>query len=249
MLESICESSMAAREHLRAQYPSLPIVADVATLLDRDIDAVAIATPPDTHADLALEAIAAGKHVFVEKPLALHEEDAATVVRAARAGGRMLFVGHLMLYHPAIRHAKALIRAGAVGELRHVRARRLAFGRLRSVENAWWSLAPHDVALVLDLLGDDPIAVTGALHGFLRRDVADFAYADLLFENNRSAHIEVSWLDPHKAMQVDIFGSTGVLRFVDAPGTPTLTLTPLRQRPGRRRPPGVVARGRARLAL
>ncbi len=226
LLESVCEPESEARARLRAQYPRLPILSELDAFLARDIDAVIVATPPATHVELALEAIAAGKHVFVEKPLALSEADALTVRRAARAGRRIVFVGHVVLYHPAIRRAIELVRSGAIGELRHIRARRCAFGRLRARENVWWSLSPHDVAIVLALFESDPIAVSGSLHAFVRPDVADFAYADISFDGGRSAHIESCWLDPEKNAQLDIFGSTGVLRFIDDAEGGTLALTP-----------------------
>ncbi|MDE2482315.1 MAG: Gfo/Idh/MocA family oxidoreductase [bacterium] len=226
MLACVCESDAGARERVATQYPHVPIVRDPAAIFASDIDGVAIATPPATHVELALEAIAAGKHVFVEKPLALHVEDAWTVTHAARAGGRMLVTGHLLRYHPAVVRAHALIASGAIGTLRHVRAQRVAFGRLRANENVWWSLAPHAIALVLAFLGDDPAAVSGTMHAFVRPEIADIAYADLAFEGGRSAHVEVNWLDPNKRAVLDLFGSTGVLRFSDAPGEATLTITP-----------------------
>lgn len=226
ILESVCDANEAAIAKVAEQYPEVGLEFDLPSLLERDIDAVVIAAPAPLHAELALEAIAAGKHVFVEKPLAMSADDAATVVRAARAGGRTLFVGHLLLYHPAVRRMLALIAEGAIGEVRHVRSRRLSWGRLRTQENVWWSFAPHDIALTLEIFGGAPESVKGSMSAFVRPQIADFAYADLIFTGGRSAHIEVSWLDPDKTARLDVFGSTGVLRLMDSRAGAQLTLTP-----------------------
>jgi predicted dehydrogenase len=153
-------------------------------------------------------------------------DDAAAVVRAARAAQVTLFVGHVLLYHPAVQRMLGLIREGAVGAVRHVRSRRLSWGTLRANENVWWSFAPHDVALMLEIFGDAPLTVTGSSSAFIRAQIADFAYADLTFTRRRSAHIETSWLDPDKSSRLDIFGETGVLRLIDSREGASLTLTP-----------------------
>ena len=225
VLESVFDTDRAALTWVAQEYPGVVLEGDLRALLDRQIDAVVIAAPAPLHADLALEAIASGKHVFVEKPLAMNPDEAATVVRAAYAGGRTLFVGHLLLYHPAVQRMIGLIREGAIGELRHVRSRRLSWGRLRTAENVWWSFAPHDIALVLGIFEETPYAVHGSTAAFVRERIADFAYADLAFSQGRSAHIEVSWLDPDRSSRLDVFGSKGVLRLCDAREGASLTLT------------------------
>ena len=231
VLESVCDANEAALTGIAEQYPDVGLELEISSLLERDIDAIVVAAPANLHAELALEAIAAGKHVFVEKPLAMSADDAATVVRAARAGGRVCFVGHLLLYHPAVRRMIGLIREGAIGDIRHVRSRRLSWGKLRAHENVWWSFAPHDVALVLELFEAFPEGVRGSLAGFVRPRIADFAYADLQFTGGRTAHIEVSWLDPDKKSRVDVFGSKGTLRLLDSREGAQLILTPCGDRP------------------
>lgn len=226
VLESVCDANEAALAQLAEAYPDVGLELDVTSLLERDIDAVVVAAPANLHAELALEAIAAGKHVFVEKPLSMSPDDAATVVRAARAGGRVCFVGHLLLYHPAVQRMIGLIREGAIGEVRHIRSRRLSWGKLRAHENVWWSFAPHDVALIMEIFEAFPESVRGSLAGFVRPQIADFAHADLQFTSGRSAHIEVSWLDPDKSSRVDVFGSKGTLRLTDSRAGAELTLTP-----------------------
>lgn len=226
VLDSVCEANEAALSAVAMDYPHVNLEFDIGSLLERDIDAVAIAAPPVVHAELALRAIAAGKHVFVEKPLAMTVDDAAAVVHAARAQQVTLFVGHVLLYHPAVQRMLGLVREGAIGEVRHVRSRRLSWGTLRSNENVWWSFAPHDVALMLEVFGEAPLAVTGASSAFVQAQIADFAYADLTFTRRRSAHIETSWLDPDKSSRLDVFGETGVLRLIDSREGASLTLTP-----------------------
>jgi UDP-2-acetamido-3-amino-2,3-dideoxy-glucuronate N-acetyltransferase len=231
VLESVCDANEAALATVAEQYPEVGLEFEISSVLKRDIDAVMIAAPATVHAELALEAIVAGKHVFVEKPLAMSAEDAAVVVRAARAGGRVLFVGHLLLYHPAVQRVVGLIREGAIGTVRHVRSRRLSWGKLRAHENVWWSFAPHDIAVVLEIFEAFPETVRGCLSGFVRPQIADFAYADLQFTGGRSAHIETSWLDPDKSARLDVFGSKGVLRMIDSRDGAHVTLTPGGDRP------------------
>lgn len=226
ILESVCDANEAAVAAVAQQYPETGLELEITSLLERDIDAVVIAAPAALHAELALEAIAAGKHVFVEKPLAMSVDDAATVVRAASAGGRTLFVGHVLLYHPAVQRLLGLIAEGAIGDVRHVRSRRLSWGKLRAHENVWWSFAPHDIALALEIFGTAPESVRGSMSAFVRPHIADFAYADLVFTGGRSAHIETSWLDPDKSARLDVFGSQGVLRMTDSRAGARLELTP-----------------------
>ena len=226
LLESVCDANEAAIAKVAEQYPDVGLEFDVTSLLEREIDAVLIAAPAPLHAELALEAIAAGKHVFVEKPLAMSVEEAATVVRAARAGGRTLFVGHVLLFHPAVQRMIGLIREGAIGEIRHLRSRRLSWGKLRAQENVWWSFAPHDVAVAVEIFEEVPQSLRGSTSAFVRPAIADFAYADLRFSRGRSAHIEVCWIDPDRSSRLDVFGSRGVLRLIDSREGAELTLTP-----------------------
>jgi predicted dehydrogenase len=226
VLDSVCDADEAALASVGRAYPSVVLLRDVRALLERDIAGVLIAAPAPLHAELALEVIACGKHVFVEKPLAMSVDEAATVVRAAAAGSRTLFVGHVLLYHPAIVRLLELVREGAIGKVTHIRSRRLSWGRLRAQENVWWSFAPHDVALVLEIFGAMPESVRGATTRVVRQNIADVAYADLKFTNGRSAHIEVNWIDPDKSARLDVFGTEGVLRLSDSRAGAVLVLTP-----------------------
>jgi predicted dehydrogenase len=224
VLESVCEPDASTRARVAQTYPELALDETFEAALARDIDAVVIATPASTHARMALRAIARGKHVFVEKPLALSAEDASEVVSAAERESRVLCVGHLVLYHPGVQAMRDAIRAGAIGAVRHVRSRRLSFGKLRSEEDVVWSFAPHDVALMLSIFDAMPLAARSSVSSFIRPGVGDFAYADLEFDEGRSGHVEVSWLDPGKSSRLDVFGESGVLTFNDARDGAVLTL-------------------------
>jgi UDP-2-acetamido-3-amino-2,3-dideoxy-glucuronate N-acetyltransferase len=227
VLAAVCDADLHRLNEVRGKYEGVQLYVDVDQMLElAKVDAVMIAAPAPAHATLALKAIAAGKHVFVEKPLALSVEDAQRVVEAAEAAGVTLFVGHVLLYHPAVSALIEAVRAGKIGHARHLRSRRLSWGRLRSQENVWWSFAPHDCALMLAIMRDTPSTATGWVSEFVRPGVGDFAYADFAFADGRSAHIEVSWLDPDKSSRIDVFGSTGTLTFIDTRDGGSLTLTP-----------------------
>ncbi len=235
VLEAVCDGDLHPLEQIRTRYEGVRLFCDPESMLALGhVDAVIVAAPAQLHAALALQAIAAGKHVFVEKPLALGTDDARDIVDAARAAGLTLFVGHLLMYHPAIHRLRELIAAGAIGTVRHFRSRRASWGRLRSYEDAWWSFAPHDVAVLLSIFDERPVGATHARWSCVQDNIGDFAYADFSFPSGRGAHVEVTWLDPQKNARIDVFGSSGVLTFVDAGESATLTLTPCGDGIGRR---------------
>ena len=238
VLAAVCDADLHRLDDVRTKYAGVQLYVDADQMLaSAKLDAVIVAAPASAHADIALRAIAAGKNVFVEKPLALSVDDAQRVVEAADNAGVTLFVGHVLLYHPAVSALIEAVRAGRIGRVRHLRSRRLSWGRLRSEENVWWSFAPHDCALMLAIMHDAPSSATGWISEFVRPGVGDFAYADFAFADGRSAHVEVSWLDPDKSSRIDVFGSEGTLTFVDSREGGTLTLTPCGDRPGRRGEP------------
>ncbi len=217
VLAAVCDTELRALNEVRTKYPGTALFCEPQAMLEHaKLDAVVIAAPAPAHATLALWAIAAGKHVFVEKPLALSVEEAQEVVEAAERAGVTLFVGHVLLYHPAVSALLACVNQGRVGRVRHLRSRRLSWGRLRAHENVWWSFAPHDCALMIEIMKDAPVNATGWVSAYVRPGLGDFAYADFAFADGRSAHIEVSWLDPDKSSRIDVFGSEGTLTFVDS---------------------------------
>ncbi|MBV8490697.1 MAG: Gfo/Idh/MocA family oxidoreductase [Candidatus Eremiobacteraeota bacterium] len=226
-LAAVCDADLRPLEDIRSHYDNVRVFCDYATMLRlAKLDAVAIAAPAPMHAALALQAIDAGMHVFVEKPLALCVEDAERVVDAAKSANVKLVVGHVLLYHPAVQWALRAIREGRIGDVRHFRSRRLSWGRLRSHEDVWWSFAPHDVAVMLEVFGEAPHSATAASGAFVRPHVGDVAYADFRFSMGRTAHVEVAWIDPEKRSGFDVFGSRGTISFSDGSGGPRVSLTP-----------------------
>jgi predicted dehydrogenase len=209
------------------RYPGVEAFARAETMIARaDLDGLVVASPAQAHASLALMAISGGMDVLVEKPLALNVLDAQRVVRAARQRNRKLMVGHVLLYHPGIRCMLQAIEAGEIGEVRFVRCRRLNWGRLRAHENVWWSFAPHDVAVMLEVMGEEPLSASCAAGSYVTPGIADVVYAHYVFPDERAAHIEVSWLNPERVSQIDVFGTLGVLTFSDGRAGSSLTLTP-----------------------
>lgn len=224
-LAAVCDPSPDALMEISEKYPDVARFVDPSALLRRPLDAVFIAAPAESHARLALQSLAAGKHVFVEKPFTLSVADAEAVAAAAVATGLQVFVGHLLLYHPAVKKLRSIIDTGALGRIWHVRSRRVSLGKLRHRESVWWSFAPHDVSLMLSLMREDPVNVTGAQNGWLTARMPDVAYADYQFSQGRSAHIEVTWLDPNKSWQFDVFGTEGVATITEGGGESRMQIT------------------------
>ncbi len=205
------------------RFPEISALLEPHAMFEMDVDAIAIATPAHTHVGFALEAIAFGKHVFVDKPLALSEEGASAVAIKAERAGRSVFVGHELLYHPAIIAQREFIESGALGDIVHIRARRLAPGAIRTDEDVWWRLAPDDMAYIVNVFGE-PTSVAASLQSRASGELADIVYADIQFGDKRSAHIEVTWLDPHDGSRIDIFGTRGVASVETAGRTPQLSV-------------------------
>ena len=182
---------------------------------DQEVDAVAVVTPSETHFDIARRALAVGKDAFVEKPLALSVPDATELVAAAEADRRVLMVGHLLEYHPAVRKLKDLIDAGELGEVLYACCRRVNLGQIKRRENALWSLAPHDVSTLIYLFGEEPFAVSARGESYIQRDVADVVFVTLHFPRRKLGQIHVSWLDPRKARETVVVGSRKMAVFED----------------------------------
>jgi predicted dehydrogenase len=212
-----CDPSPAARERTAALFPSARYTDDVEELLaDSELDAVVVATPVATHAELAARVLEAGKHCFVEKPLAQSVADGERVLAAAEASGRTLMVGHLLEYHPAVRKLKELIDSDELGErIYYVYSNRLNLGKLRSDENALWSLGAHDVSVVLHLAQQEPVACSAHGESYVRAGVEDVVFCSLRFPSGLSAHLHLSWLDPHKERRLVVVGSRRMATFDD----------------------------------
>ncbi len=177
---------------------------------------LAVATPVPTHAELAVRVLEAGKHCFVEKPLAQSVADGERVVAAAEASGRLLMVGHLLEYHPGVRQLKELADSGELGDrIYYIYGNRLNLGKLRSDENALWSLGAHDVSVVLYLAAEEPIEAVAHGESYVRSGVEDVVFCFMRFPSGLSAHLHLSWLDPHKERRFTIVGSRQMATFDD----------------------------------
>lgn len=215
-LVAVADASAEVRGRLARSYPGVELLDNANELFRRsDTDAVVLATPAATHAELTIEALAAGKDVFVEKPLALDARAAMEVREATERSGRIVLVGHLLRYHPAVDWLDAAVQQGEIGDLRYIYCRRVNLGRIRREENALWSLGPHDVSIILQLLRADPLEVVAVGESWLQPEVVDVVFLTLRFSRDQIAHIHLSWLDPHKERKVTVVGSHRMVTFDD----------------------------------
>ncbi|MBV9063921.1 MAG: Gfo/Idh/MocA family oxidoreductase, partial [Alphaproteobacteria bacterium] len=185
-------------------------------LEDEDIEALAIATPAAFHAVHARQALEAGKHVFVEKPLAMSVPDGQLLGQMARERQRILMVGHVLRYHPVVRKLLQEVRSGRLGTVRHIYSRRLSLGRFRTEEDVLWSLAPHDISIILAIFGELPQRVSAHGRPILNSHIADIARVHLDFDNGVTADVAVSWLNPVKEHKLVLIGSRAQAVFDDA---------------------------------
>jgi predicted dehydrogenase len=212
----LCDASPEARAKLERSFPVARSTADIQDLLaDPELDAVVLATPVPTHAELAVAVAGAGKHCFVEKPLATNAADAERAVAAAAAAGKILMVGHLLEYHPAVARLKELLDSEELGELFYIYGNRLNLGQLRKDENALWSLGAHDVSVALHLIGEEPEECLAHGASYVREGVQDVVFCYLRFPSGVVAHLHLSWLDPHKERRITVVGSRRMATFDD----------------------------------
>jgi predicted dehydrogenase len=220
-----CDADEGRRERFATQSRSARLTADLDELLgDPDLDAIVLATPVPTHAALAVTVLEAGKHCFVEKPLAQSGADAERAVAAAADAGRVLMVGHLLEYHPGVRALKDVVDSGELGELRYIYGNRLNLGQLRADENALWSLGAHDVSVVLALAGEEPYELSARGESYMRDGIEDVVFGFLRFPSGLAAHLHLSWLDPHKERRFTVVGSKRMATFDDMDPERKLTI-------------------------
>ena len=216
VLAAVCETAETPREMVRKEYPGVTVHdTPEAVFADSSIDGVVIATPAETHGELTRRALAAGKHVFVEKPLCLDVSDAESLKHLADKKRLILMVGHLLHYHPAFRALHDTAKNGELGELRYIYSNRLSLGKIRREENALWSFAPHDISMILQLAGGMPRRVIASGANYLTAGVADTTLSHLVFGGNLQAHIYVSWLHPFKEQKLVVVGEQGMIVFDD----------------------------------
>lgn len=219
VLHAVCEQDRsnynAGLYSDQKQFMSYPDL-----LADGDVDAVAIATPAKTHYEIAREALTAGKHVYVEKPLCLSERDAIELNDLAKEKDLVLMVGHLLQYHPAFLKLKDMVDRGELGKIRYIYSNRLNLGKIRREENILWSFAPHDISMILTLAGGMPESVTTSGGNYLNAGIADVTMSSMTFANGINAHVFVSWLHPYKEQKLIVVGDESMAVFDDmaAPG-------------------------------
>jgi len=214
-LYAMCDTSWDRLNTMSKIYPGVHDYGSVDFLLASEVEAVAIATPAETHFRIAKEVLLAGKDVFVEKPFTLRSTDAEELVSLAEQEERVLMVGHVFLYNPAFIELKRMINAGMLGDLNYIYSSRLDFGKIREEENVLWSFAPHDISMILDLVDEEPVSVETHAGSYLNANIADIAMATMRFPNGVKAHVFVSWLHPYKEQKLVVMGSKAFAVFDD----------------------------------
>ena len=216
-LKICCDKNKETLKNVQELYKGqVQTTEDFTDLLkDPALDAIAVVTPAAQHFEFALRALEAGKHVFVEKPLCLNTEDAEKLLQAAERKNKILMVGHLLLYHPAVRKLNKIINDKELGNIHYIYSTRVNLGKVRKEESALWSLAVHDISVALYLLGETPIEVTAKGASYLRDKVEDVVFLTLSFKNKAIVHIHASWLDPHKVRKFTVVGDKKMAVFDD----------------------------------
>ncbi len=216
VLKLICDKNGSVLEGFQNQYPHVDTCVALSEVLQReDVHGVVIATPAETHFNLAREALLAGKHVFVEKPLVLREVEGRELIQIAETANRVLMVGHLLQYHPAFIVLKEMVIKGQLGRINYIYSNRLNFGKIRREENILWSFAPHDVSMILTLAGEEPESILTTGGYYLHQRIADVTTTHLEFANGLRAHIFVSWLHPFKEQKLVVVGDQKMAVFDD----------------------------------
>ena len=213
-LAAVCDTDEATRNRVAKQYPTAYVTGDLGALLER-AEAVVIASPAKTHAPLALQCIEAGKPCLVEKPFALTVRDAEAVAAAAARRSVPVLAGHLLVYHGVVERLRTLVGDGTLGRIYYLYGLRVNLGQVRADENALWSFGPHDVSVALFLLGEAPVRVAAQGKCYLQPGVEDVVFLTMEFASGALAHVQLSWLDPHKERKLTIVGSKQMAVFDD----------------------------------
>jgi UDP-2-acetamido-3-amino-2,3-dideoxy-glucuronate N-acetyltransferase len=222
-LHGICDFDAAALAPFQEKYPGIRAYSSLSQVLsDPGAAALAVATPAATHHAIVKQALQAGKDVFVEKPIALRYAEGAELVALADAGRRILMVGHILEYHPAVKKIKEMIDRGDLGRIRYIYSNRLNLGKIRTEENILWSFAPHDISVLLLLLGEMPVEVVARGGTYLSPGIPDVTVSMLSFPGGTKAHIFVSWLHPYKEQKLIVVGEKKMVVFDDVAPTDKL---------------------------
>jgi predicted dehydrogenase len=219
-LKYVCDINANVLTMHKRSFPSIQTTPDVEVVLnDPQVQAVVIATPVPTHFEIASKALQAGKHVYVEKPLTLRAAHARGLIEMAKQTRLKLMVGHLLEYHPAVTYLKEMLDRGQLGEPYYMYTQRVNLGIVRQNENAWWSLAPHDISVICHLLGSKPVSVAANGQCYLQKDIEDVVFATIKFADGKMAHVHCSWLDPHKIRKMTVVGPEKMVTFDDMEAT------------------------------
>jgi predicted dehydrogenase len=215
-LNALCDADAKRLSATAARYPQAAALGRPEDLAARsDVQAVVVSASAVSHYALAKTMLEARKDVYVEKPLTLQVDHAEELVALAKRNGRILMVGHLLLFHPAVRYLKDMVDRGELGDVYYIYSQRVNLGKVRRDENALWSFAPHDLSVILHLVGQEPLDVVARGSAFLQPQVEDVVFVDLRFPGGKLAHAHVSWLDPHKLRKFTVVGSRKMVVFDD----------------------------------
>lgn len=225
-LLSICDLNTKITNMYANQY-NLKVSSFTEIINDPNIKGVVLSVPAYLHASMAIEAMNKGKHVFVEKPLAMNENDGERMIATAKKNRVRLMVGHLLQYHPIFKTIRKLVEAGNIGKLNYIYSNRLSFGKVRAKEDIIWSFAPHDISMILSLAGKNPQFISAKGTSILQKNVADMSIIHLEFKSGLKCHISVSWLHPNKEVKLVVSGKSAILIFDDTkPWNEKLALYP-----------------------
>ncbi len=219
-LKYVCDLDKKVLDSQKKRFPFIKTTSELGDVLgDAEIDAVVIATEVPTHFEIAQKCLEAGKHTYVEKPITLKAADANVLVELAKDKKLKLMVGHLLEYHPAVSYLKEMIDRDQLGQPYYMYTQRVNLGIVRQNENAWWSLAPHDISIICYLLGSEPVLVTAHGQCYLQKGIEDVVFATIKFADGKVANVHCSWLDPHKIRKMTVVGSEKMVTFDDMEAT------------------------------
>lgn len=222
-LVAICDTNPEARVSLMKQYPGATVTDSAARLLEK-VEAVIVATPATSHAELGNMAIEAGVPALIEKPFALTVADAEQLAEKAEKRNVPILVGHLLEYHPVVERLKEMLGKSELGDLYYLYSQRVNLGQIRPDENALWSFGPHDVSVALYLLGEMPVTLSAQGKSYLQQGIEDVVFLNLTFASGVMAHVQMSWLDPHKVRRLTVVGSRQMAVFDDMQPREKLTI-------------------------
>lgn len=225
-LSSICDPDTETANKYASQY-NVKNSSFTEIINDLNIKGVVLAVPAHLHASMAIEAMNKGKHVFVEKPIAMNEIEAELMITTAKKNNVKLMVGHLLQYHPIFKTIRKIVNADEIGELNYIYSNRLSFGKIRTKEDVIWSFAPHDISMILSLAGQDPEFIITKSTSIIQKNIADTATIHMEFKSGLKSHISVSWLHPYKEHKLVVSGKSAILVFDDTkPWNEKLALYP-----------------------